>query len=224
MKKKYKVLSGIFLLCFIISFIAACNREEPLISKEKSAGKPRTKSLVRDLQTGPSVVRGKSMNKEKFVVYESKLMNLSFQYLPSWQIKEIENAKANYNQIHLVGPSREDIGLPVSITITAFLQSGTLKEEVDKYLSLKKRLKDFNLINRADDIWATEPAEIVEFTYLITLPLYAVEPQKVKIQEKTVFFKKGATLYKISCFVDQERFADFREALEKLKESCRFIE
>ena len=163
------------------------------------------------------------MAKDKFILSKSGLMNLSFQYPSSWEMKEIDNPKANYRQIHLVGPRREEIGFPVSLTITTFSQSKNLKDEVDRYLSRKKRLKDFNLLNRSDAFWANKPAEVVEFTYLISLPLYATETQKVKIKERAIFLKKGDVLYKISYFVDQERFADFVDVLDKLKNSFSFL-
>ncbi|MEA3369023.1 MAG: PsbP-related protein [Candidatus Ratteibacteria bacterium] len=196
-----RIFSVFFLVLFVI-MISACSREAPVGQKEEA--------------------KGKSMNKDKFSLYQSALLKISFQYPPSWQMKEIENPKGSYRQIHLVGPRREDIGFPVSITITAFSRSESLKDEVIKYLLRKKRLKDFNLLKRSDDIWADETAEAFEFTYLVSLPLYSVKAQQAVIQERTIFFKKGEILYKVSFFVDRERFAEFTEVLENLKESLSF--
>ncbi len=197
MNRKFKIrLSCLgFLGCLIlILLVSACSREK-ISEKEKSS------------------------KQADFLDFKSDLINVTFQYPSDWEMKEIDNPRANYHQIHLVGPRRDDIIFPVSLTVTTFSRSKSLDEELAQYLSQKKKLKDFNLLNRSEDSLNDKAFKNVEFSYNISLPLYAVKAKEVKIKERTAFLKNDDTLYKISFFVDEERFDDFIEVFNKVKQT-----
>jgi len=157
-----------------------------------------------------------------------KVLDFSFLYPGSWEVREIE--ERGYSEVFIIGPRNKDdtYSLSLSVSVIPRREAGgefdTLDELVKHYLSEDKGSPGFKEISGVEGTFAS--LEAVEFviSYAMPLPLNAVEPKATTILERRIATARGPYFYELAYGAVEEDYYAFLDAFRHVARTFEFHE
>lgn len=168
------------------------------------------------------------INGYKLFVSKNPRLDFSFLYPGSWEVREIE--ERDYSEVFIIGPRNKDdtYSLSLSVSVIPRREAGgefdTLDELMKHYLGKNKGSPGFKEISVAEGTFAS--LEAVEFviSYVMPLPLNAVEPKATTILERRIITARGPYFYELTYGAVEKDYYAFLDAFRRVARTFEFHE
>jgi hypothetical protein len=176
--------------------------------------------FLRNSSANPS----KAMGSLKIFESTSPILNIRFEYPPSWKLSVSRARDAEEETAQLLGPRDKRRQFSASFFIIAKKQKDPLDldKAFEKIIERNKQTDQFRLISKKNIKIDAENAREAIFDFVLDLPFDAVKPLTTTMREQVIVAVHSGLIYQIHFIGTREQHSENSRLFRDFLKSIRF--
>lgn len=149
--------------------------------------------------------------------------NFTFEYPEAWRVNE-RGYRGDYDMVEVMDVSNKNaLTMPGMFITKKNLRAGDSEEGLMKsWLGEEGRYRNFKVTSRGNAEAADQKALRSEYSYALSLPLWAGGAQEVRIKKEQIIFIRGDASFQITFVGSEDQFRIYRPVFDRMLQTLKF--